>query len=378
MQSQELASLESRLLDPLPIPIIGQCLQKKAVTALAEDRSPEAVKLLAKAVARLKEPEIKTSILDALGKLRNQNCIDAVCEVWADTRHRDLANLLVKKSWVASEPVELKIITALKVGQPQVIINGDEKIVEPLLNAFKDKDSEIANRASVYAVSLKHQHTIDYICQKWFETRDNVLEQLLSRAKYVAQSPYTLKITTCLKVGELGFIEGGDEYTCGILLEALWNEKDTEIVNRAEECLSSLTNPSAIDCFCKNWLEYRDEEVEQILCHQRYIAQNPINLKVLTALKVNRLDVIQGHDQEVVQPLLEALNDADSDILNRAREYIFSLTESEIIDYLCDLSIKQDHQIAYNILREAKHAPREISQRALSIVLFSDRTVGKI
>ncbi len=37
MHLQELKSLESRVLEPLPIPVIGRCLQKKAVTALCED-----------------------------------------------------------------------------------------------------------------------------------------------------------------------------------------------------------------------------------------------------------------------------------------------------------------------------------------------------
>ena len=189
MQSQELASLESRLLDPLPIPIIGQCLQKRAAVALAEDRSPEAVKLLAKAVTRLGEPEIKASILDALGNLRNQNCIDAVCEVWADTRHRDLANLLIKKSWVASEPVKLKVITALKVNQPQMIINGGKEVVEPLLNAFKDRDSEIANRASECAVCLTNPEAINCICHLVIEQDHLLAHQIAIKAQYAPREP---------------------------------------------------------------------------------------------------------------------------------------------------------------------------------------------
>ena len=189
MQSQELASLESRLLDPLPIPVIGQCLQKRAVTALAEDRSSEAARLLAKAVTRLKEPEIKASILDALGKLRNQNCIDGVCEVWADTRHRDLANLLVKKSWVASMPVELRVITALKVGQPQVIINGSKEVVEPLLNAFKDRDTEIANRASECAIIFDKPEYQESLCRLVIEQDHPIARQVAIKAQYAPSEP---------------------------------------------------------------------------------------------------------------------------------------------------------------------------------------------
>ena len=279
MQSQELASLESRLLDPLPIPVIGQCLQKKAVTALAEDLSPEAVKLLAKAVTRLQEPEIKTSILDALGKLRNQNCIDGVCEVWADTRHRDLANLLVKKSWVASAPIEIRVITALKVNQPQMITNSGKEVVEPLLNAFKDRDSEIANRASECAIYLTNSKAIDYICQKWENSRDKLLEQ--------------------------------------------------------------------------------------ILCKGKYVAQQPIELKVLTALKADRLKIIRESGKEVIKPLLKAFNDKDSEIANKAKECTYSLTNTDALDYICDLAIESNSQIAHQVAIKAEYAPRDPSQRAL-------------
>lgn len=114
MYPENLKSLELRLYEPLPIPIVGRCLQKKAVTALAEDNSPDAVKVLAKVVTHLKDEEIKEIVLDALGKLRNQQCIDGFCEVWADIRHRDLANLLVKKGWVASAPVDVRVLSAFK------------------------------------------------------------------------------------------------------------------------------------------------------------------------------------------------------------------------------------------------------------------------
>ena len=189
MQSQELASLESRLLDPLPIPIIGQCLQKRAAVALAEDRSPEAVKLLAKAVTRLQEPEIKTIILDILGKIRNQNKIDVVCEVWADTRHRDLANLLVQKSWVASTPIELRVITALKVNQPQTITNGGKEIVEPLLNAFKDRDTEIANRASECAIIFDKPEYQESLCRLVIEQDHPIARQVAIKAQYAPSEP---------------------------------------------------------------------------------------------------------------------------------------------------------------------------------------------
>jgi virulence-associated protein VagC len=279
MYPENLKSLESRLLEPLPIPVIGRCLQKKAVTALVEDNSPDAVKVLAKAVTSLTDEEIKEIVLNALSNIRNQQCIDAFCEVWADTRQRDLANFLVKKGWIASAPVDVRVLSALKTKKLQVITNGGEKIVEPLLNAFQDRDSEIANRASECAISLTNPDDIDYICCKWAETRDKLLEQ--------------------------------------------------------------------------------------IICGGKYIAQQSIELRVLTALKVAKLEVIRDGDTEIVEPLLKAFNDKDAEIASNASKCAISLTNLETIDYICRLVIEQEHQVAYQIAIQAQYTPHEPNQRAL-------------
>jgi hypothetical protein len=274
MYPENLKSLESRLLDPLPIPVIGRCLQKKAVTALAEDNSPDAVKVLAKAVTRLKDEEIKEIILDALGKLRNQQFIDAFCQVWTDTRHRDLANFLVKKGWVASAPLDVRVLSALKAKQLQVVTNGGQEIVEPLLNAFQDKDTEIANRASECAISFSNQEAIDYVCQKWAETRDKLLEQLVCKGKYLAQQPIELRVLTALKVANLEAIRDSGKEIIEPLLKA-FQDKDSEITNQARECGTSLTNPNAIDYICRLAIGQDNQAVYQIAIKAQYAPHEP-------------------------------------------------------------------------------------------------------
>ena len=284
MHLQELKKLETRLLEPISIPVIGRCLQKKAVTALAEDNSPDAVKVLAKAVTRLKDEEIKDIVLDALGKLRNQRCIDAFCQVWADTRHRDLTNLLVKKNWVASAPVDVRVLSALKAKQLQVITNSGKEIVEPLFNAFQDKDTEIANRASECAISFTNPKAIDYICHKWAETRDKLLEELVCKGKYIARQPIELKVLTVLKVAKLEIIEleileleiiqdCGKEIVDS-LLNAL-KDKDAEIASRANECLPFFSNYDSIDYICQKWSKTRGKTLEQICQETQYAPREP-------------------------------------------------------------------------------------------------------
>ncbi len=404
---------------------------------------------MARAVTSLKDEEIKNIVLDALGKIRNQQCIDAFCKVWADKRERDLTNLLIKKGWAASRPIDMRVITALKTKQLQVVTKGGKEIVEPLLKAFQDRDSEIANRASECAISLTNPeaidyicqkwvrnrdklfkqlvckgkyiarnpielrvltalkidnlevlndygkeiiepllnaiqdrdseianrarecaisltnpHAIDYICQKWAETRDKLLEQLVCKGKYIAQKPIELRVLTALKVTKLEVVQDGGKEIVDPLLKAS-KDKDAEIANRANECAISLTNTEAIDYICQKWAETRDEFLEQLICQENYIVQNPIELRVLTALKVAKLEDIRDLGKEIVEPLLKALKDKDSEIANRANECLLSLSNSDAVDYICSLAIEQNHQVAHQIALTAQYLPKDPIQKSL-------------
>lgn len=204
MYPAKLSKLEARLDSQLPL--LGECLRQRAAQALARDGSPDAVRSLAKAVTCSDDRQVLAIALDALRQIRKQQCIDEVCAVWAVTRHKDLANLLIKKGWVASAPVEVKVLSALKAEQLEVVTKGGAEIVEPLLKAFSDADSEIASRASQCAIALTNSDAIDYLCERWSKTRDRFLEQLMLQGKYVARKPIEVRVLSALNVERLEVI----------------------------------------------------------------------------------------------------------------------------------------------------------------------------
>lgn len=189
MDARKLRSLKSRLSEPLAIPIIGRCLQKKAVKVLAEDGSPNAVKILAEVVIKLKEEEIKASIFNILNNIKTQECINSFSDVWANTRDGHLTNILLKKGWVASTPADIKVLTALKTNRLQAIANDGVEIIEPLLNSFNDRDPEIANRASQCALSLTNSEAIDVICRLAVEQDHQLAYQIAMKAQYAPHEP---------------------------------------------------------------------------------------------------------------------------------------------------------------------------------------------
>src|SRR5688572_14334214 len=95
--------------------------KQEAVASLAQEltrsQSPEIVRALAEAATRLEDRAARAGVLAALRQLTSQDCIDAICTVWLNTRHSDLGALLEETGWVASAPERLTWLTALKVGR---------------------------------------------------------------------------------------------------------------------------------------------------------------------------------------------------------------------------------------------------------------------
>ncbi len=187
MHPTKLKQLEDRLESQMPL--IGGCVRQRVAQTLARDGSPDAVRILAKAIARSDDRQVLAIALDALRQIRKQQCIDEVCAVWAVTRHKDLANLLIKKSWVAFGPEDVKVLSALKAGQLEVVTKGGAEIVEPLLKAFSDADSEIASRASQCAIALKKLETQERLCRLVIEQDHQIARQVAINAQYAPRDP---------------------------------------------------------------------------------------------------------------------------------------------------------------------------------------------
>ena len=333
MHSIKLKQLEDRLYSQ--IPLIGGCLRQRAAKALARDGSPDTIRVLAKAIARSDDRKVLAIALDALRQVRKQSCIDEVCAVWAVTRHKDLANLLVKKGWVASAPVDVKVLSALKAGQLEVITKGGIEIVEPLLQAFSDVDPEIASRASQCASAIANPDVVDYLCERWSKTRDRLLEQVILQGKYVARQPVEVRVLTALKVERLEVVTKGGKEVVEPLIKA-FSDTEREIAHRANQCIAALKSPDAIDYLCEKWASTRDRRLEQIILQGGYIARQPIGVRVLSALKTGNLQTIARDETQIISLLLQACRDSDPKIATEATAMLGKLQNQQTIDALCN------------------------------------------
>ena len=332
MCSENLKNLESKLYNPLPIPIVGRILQRRAIIELAENSSSDTLTILAKAVTRFREHELKEIILDSLNKtaialvrngspddvkilaktitffeerrvikiilaslssIEKQKCIDSFCEVWVDTRHKDLSTLLLKKEWTASASTacNVMILSVLKTNRLEkfTLYYTSKEIAKYLFKAMKDEDPDIANRAIKLVNSfndwdfgyrfLYSEKELKYeLCLEWSETRDKFYEEIICKNKYVLSSIYAptggyvkdLFVLVALKTAQFELIQNAERDIVESLAKAYYDQ-DAEIADRAGKC--ELREPSQKALFyflTEQWDKYENLDYEYSLLQKVY------------------------------------------------------------------------------------------------------------
>ena len=265
---------------------------------------------------------------------RNQNLIDTICQNWAKNRNPLLSYLITKKQWIASQPFSVRVLTALKLGKVNIVTGAGAKVIDPLLKALNDSDSVIKENAKKSVVSLTDFRSIDYLCQKWEQSKDKQLEKIIIQARYIAIRPLKVKILTALKTERLDEITSESWDGVAILLESL-DDTDEQIASQAQVSLNHLRNQEGINWLCHQWSQDRDNFLQALIIQNQYLPTAPLKAKILTALKTERLDEITSESWDGVAIILESLDDTDEQIVNQAQASLNHLRNQEGINCLC-------------------------------------------
>lgn len=151
-----------------------------------------------------------------------------------------------------------------------------------------------------------------------------------------------------------------------LLVEAL-NSTDEQVSIIADQALRRLREAAAIDKFCAIWADNRDGRLAQMLEGRGYVARDPVEVRVLSAMKVGRQDLIWG--AEAVPILVQALDDRDPAIAAAAEEALRRLTDSAAIDALCRIAMKDPNGKAARISIETGKRPSDIEEACLFLVV---------
>ncbi|MBI4657315.1 MAG: hypothetical protein HY735_00450 [Verrucomicrobia bacterium] len=205
---------------------------------------------------------------------------------------------------------------------------------------------------------------VDAVCEVWVSGRSTVLARLLAEKTWIADTPARNRVLTALKAERLEVILDEGPELIDPLVEAC-HDVDQEIASRARVCLGKLRRPATIDALCLRWKLRREATVTEALQQAGYIAQQPTDVRILTALKAGKLEVANGSGPEGIEPLLAASQDADPEVSNRAATALWQLRDPLAREALCRLVLQRDEPLAREAAVNAGYAPREPSQRAL-------------
>jgi hypothetical protein len=144
---------------------------------------------------------------------------------------------------------------------------------------------------------------------------------------------------------------------------------DEEVHRIGLAALRQITDRRAIDAACDVWAATRHADLTALLIDHQWVASTPPEVKVLAALKVGQVETVTRGQAEVVEPLVQACDDADPTIAGRARQALPNLRSKAAQEALCRLLIERDHPAAQEAALAAGYVPEDEHQRALFLFL---------
>ncbi len=149
-----------------------------------------------------------------------------------------------------------------------------------------------------------------------------------------------------------------------VLAEAVTRSDDARVRSVALEALRQLRGWRTISAVCGVWADTRHADLSALLAECEWVASTPPEVKVLTALKVGRADKVTKGKAKTIEPLVNACQDADPVIAERARQALEELSEHKA-EELCAFLIWNEHPLALDVATRAGYVPKQEQQRAL-------------
>lgn len=166
----EPAALRTRLFDRTPL--LGAGRRRQAAEALAALEDQGAALPLAEALVGLEDEAVHAVAIERLAQLEDPAAIDAVCALWAHTRHPRLADLAAAQGWIAREPYEARVLGLLVAGGAEAMMDALPELVPALLAATEDADTAIADAAWAALAGLRRQDAREALCAMVLELDD--------------------------------------------------------------------------------------------------------------------------------------------------------------------------------------------------------------
>ena len=151
--------------------------------------------------------------------------------------------------------------------------------------------------------------------------------------------------------------------------EAVPRIQDAAIQAGVLEALQQVDDQPGIDIIWSVWARNRNQRLDDLLQGIGRQATSPEELRVLSALRMGRLEGIKAGDEKIVAPLLAACEDQYPLIAENAHHVLGNLQDPRAQDELCRWVIERDHSMAREIALQSGYTPLEPQRRALYFLL---------
>jgi HEAT repeat protein len=229
-------------------------------------------------------------------------------------------------------------------------------------------DGQVQSIARQALENLRDAAEIDAVCRVWADTRQAALAEIIAARQWLPSAPLDLHVLTALAMSRRAVLTGRGPEVVAPLIAAMRDPQEA-IRREAAFALTELTDPEArlelADRLCAAWAESRSTALESIMVRGRHVASQPLPVRVLSALKTDRANLLTKLGAEVVEPLLAAHGDHDPQIAERAAKALRSLQGRAAQSAVCRLVIERDDSLARTIAAEADYAPEDERERAV-------------
>ena len=235
---------------------------------------PATAGFLAEVVAEASSTSWQDIAWQALQQVTEQHSINRICEVWGDLRHPQLEKLLVEKNWVATAPVELKILTAFKLGRVEVLGELKANAIQLVMWACHDTDPVIASRAQAYVQDMQNPALLNGLAEMWFYRRNPTLLEPLQAKNYLPSRPANIRAVLGLKLGLEDKLSADSPAILPTLVEAC-NDQDPAIAEAAVRVLARLKQTRTRQALLELVMERDVPAVEKIVLERGDLPTEP-------------------------------------------------------------------------------------------------------
>jgi HEAT repeat protein len=323
----------------------GDTIYKGAVSSLysaVSNGRKGSIFLLCELYLHSKNTEEKKLAEKTLCQLDKDNSISEFCSFWARTRNPNLEHILNIAQYNPKQSLNIYVLTALKLNKLDRINSNINDLIVPLIAALCDRDLDISSKSKDVLSNLSDTAAIKSFCTEWDKSRNQLVEDILLNKQYSPDSPQNIHIITSLKLNKTSnLLSIGPEAVNDLVNRC--SDIDSVVKRNAEDVLLHLLRKDTINMLCQKWNDERSPLLDRIILKTCYIADDPFSLRIITSLKVNKIDGIDTADVEIVKILIKLLNDKDPTIIKNAQSTLSTAKiEGDIFNLICQRWAK-DH-----------------------------------